>query len=121
MCLIYQQTRTSLQLLQERSERRAREDSERLLEGLNVVVSGALAKLEIFKCEITALVQVCVLVGQLLELTHHCLHLSLSLDLVALSLGLCLRLICNVLVLGLDSSVCLLNEGFIVCLCVLFS
>merc|ERR1719263_2135481 len=75
-------------VLQESREGRAGEHGESLLESLDLIITGCLPELKILKCEITALVEVCVLVGKLLQLTHHALMLGLGFDLLLLSLGL---------------------------------
>merc|ERR1719162_644124 len=107
--------------LQERIEVSTRQDRLGLLEGLDLLITGGLADLEILHDEITALVKLGIVVRELLELEEHRLLVFIGLIQVSLCLGLLLGLVNDLLGLGLDGCVGLFHEILICLLGILFS
>merc|ERR1719238_2151765 len=97
-------------VLQEGLELRSRQNRLRLLEGLDLLVAGGLAKIKILQHEVAALVQLEVVVPELLELQLHGRQFLLRLCLVGLSLRLVLGLVHNLLGLCLDRRVRVLDK-----------
>merc|ERR1719162_794511 len=107
--------------LQERIEVSTRQDRLGLLEGLDLLITGGLADLEILHDEITALVELGIVVRELLELEKDSLLVFIGLIQVSLCLGLLLGLVNDLLGLGLDGCVGLFHEILICLLGILFS
>merc|ERR1719456_993462 len=99
--------------LQELLKLGTRKDGLRLLQRLNLLIAGSLAKIEVLENEVAALVQLRVVVRQLLKLKHDgllrlfrldevrlslCPHFGLLHDVFALRLNRCVRLLHEVLV-----------------------
>ena len=57
--------------------------------------------------------QLCFVVGELLQFQHNCLLIFLGLDQIGLSFGLALRLVHNIFGFGLDAAVGILDEIFV--------
>merc|ERR1719301_182888 len=106
-------TLTRSLLLQEGREGSAGEHGNGLLESLDLIITCSLTELKILQCEIAALVEVCILVHELLDLTHHSLMLSFSLNLLLLSLCFHVTLGDDVLGLCLNGCVGVLDEVFV--------
>merc|ERR550514_18726 len=103
-------TDTAASLLQELRELRPGEDGLRLLERLDLLVARGLPELKVLNDEITASVELAVIVRQLLELEHDSLLRLLRLDKVRFRLCLLLALVHDVLALRLDGVVRLLYK-----------
>merc|ERR1719203_11783 len=84
------------------------------------LVARGLTKVKIFQNEIAALMQLCVVIGQLLQLQHNRLLGFFRFNQVCLGLCLQLGLVDNFFALGLNGGVCLLNKVFVSFLRILF-
>merc|ERR1719487_283068 len=101
--------------LKEVAELGSRENCFGLFQSIDLLVTGSLADLEIFHDEITALMQLGVVVGELLQLQKHVLLCLVGFCQVLLGLCLFFRLVHHFLGLGLNGRVGFLNK-ILVCL-----
>merc|ERR1719350_1500964 len=106
--------------LQESFKISSRQDSLRLLESLNLFIAGSLSDLEILHDEITALVELRIVVGELLKLEQDGLLVLVGLVQISLSLGLFLGLVNNLLGLGLNGCIRFLDKILVRLLSILF-
>merc|ERR1719213_488831 len=113
--------KSQLHVLQEGRERSAREHRQGLFQSLNLIIPGGLTKFKVLEREIAALVKICVLVHELLNLTHGGLQLTFGFDLLPLSLGLHITFGHNVLGLCFNGGVRVLDKALVRLLRVLLS
>merc|ERR1719198_143207 len=103
--------------LEEGAEGGTTEDGAGLLQGLNLVITRRLLRIEVLDGVVALSMEVPVLQTQVLQGVHGRVEVDVGLGPLTLSLGLSLRLVHDAVLSCLDGAVCLTDEALVGSLC----